>query len=40
MHFDTVRLMLCIAACDDLYLDQLDIKITFLYGRLNEDINI
>ena len=35
---DTIRLMLSIAAKNNLHLGQLDIKTAFLYGSLKEDI--
>ncbi|GJW61415.1 putative RNA-directed DNA polymerase [Tanacetum coccineum] len=34
----TIRLVLSIVASEDLHLEQLDVKIAFLHGDLNEDI--
>ena len=39
-RFDTVRLMLSIAARNNLHLGQFDIKTAFLYGNLKEDIYV
>jgi hypothetical protein len=34
----TIRIVLRILAAEDLHFEQLDVKITFLHGELEEDI--
>ena len=38
MRFETVRLLLALAALEDWDLEALDIKTAFLYGKLDEEI--
>ena len=38
MHFETVQLMLRLAALKDWYISRLDVKSAYLYGELNEEI--
>ena len=38
MHFETVWLMLGLAALEDWYISGLDVKSTYLYGELNKEI--
>lgn len=33
----TVRILLSIVACENLFLEQINVKITFLHGDLEED---
>jgi len=36
--FETVRLMLALAALENWYITGLDVRSTYLYGKLNEEI--
>ena len=38
MHFETVRLMLALAALENWYITGLDVQSAYLYGKLNEEI--
>ena len=38
MKMSTIRLVLGMVAVENLHLEQLDMKTTFLYGDLEEDI--
>lgn len=38
MHFETVRLMLGLAALENWHVTGLDIQNTYLYGELDEEI--
>ena len=38
MHFETVQLLLGLAALEDWYIFRLNIKSTYLYGELDEEI--
>ena len=38
MKLNTIRSVLSIIASEELYLKQLDVKIAFLHGNLDEDI--
>ena len=38
VHFETVRLMLALAALENWYITGLDIRSAYLYGKLNEEI--
>ena len=38
VRFETVRLMLALSALEDWYIEALDVKTTFLYGKLDEEI--
>ena len=38
MHFETVRLMLALAALENWYITGLDVRSAYLYGKLNEEI--
>jgi len=38
VKLNTIRSFLSIVACEGLYLEQLDIKTTFLHGDLDEEI--
>ena len=38
MHFETVQLMLRLAALEDWYIFRLNIKNAYLYDELNEEI--
>jgi len=40
MHFETVCLMLVLAALENWYITGLDVGSTYLYGKLNEEIYI
>jgi len=38
VHFETMRLMLALAALENWYITGLDIRSTYLYGKLDEEI--
>ena len=38
VHFETVRLMLALSSLEDWYIEALDVKTAFLYGKLDEEI--
>ena len=38
MHFETVRLMLALAALENWYITGLDVWSVYLYGKLDEEI--
>ena len=38
LYFETVQLMLGLAALKDWYISGLDVKSTYLYGKLDEEI--
>ena len=37
VRFETVRLMLALSSLEDWYIEALDVKTAFLYGKLDED---
>ena len=40
VRFETVRLMLALSSLEDWYIEALEVKTTFLYGKLDEEIYI
>ena len=38
VHFETVRLMLALSSLEDWYIEALDVKMAFLYRKLDEEI--